>query len=97
MSQSMSTQWKYRIGDIVGHKDQPELVGVITRCRLGCEVDPDMGTIDPWYMITWTSNPQDEQKYQMGQEYEGQLTPIFRPVDPEGHPFGYRNPNGFEL
>lgn len=89
--------WKFRPGDVVQHKDYDNLIGVVVRCKLGCEIDPDMDDGDPFYLITWTTTPEDEDPYQAGQEHECQLEPVFRPLLPLGHPHGVRNRNGFEL
>ena len=87
------TTWKFRPGDIVRHRNVEDLTGVVVQCKLACEVDPDMGNTEPWYLIIWTS----ENAYNVGQEHEGQLVPIFRPVLPKEHPHGPSSPNGFEL
>ena len=92
--------WKFRPGDVVKHKDYETLIGVVVRCKLGCEVDPDMdeGLDEPYYLITWTTTLPDEDPYQTGQEHEGQLEPIFRPMTPMGHRYGRVNlDDGFKL
>ena len=88
----MATSWKFRPGDVVRHKDYEDLIGVIYQCKLGREVDVDMGDNEPWYLITWV-----RPHHEVGQEHESQLVPVFRPVLPLGHPHGPSSPNGFKL
>ena len=68
--------WKYRVGDVVHHREHKILKGVIVRQKFDWEVEADMDQGEPWYEIMWVVGLDDENYPHEGQEHEGQLVLI---------------------
>jgi len=69
--------WLYRVGDVVTHRDEPRLRGVIVRQKTDREVHGGReGSDEPWYEIMWVEQPFNA--HTEGQEHEGQLKLLHR-------------------
>ena len=71
--------WKYRIGDVVSHREYPDLKGIIIQQKISYEIGPDIDDGSSCYVIRWFSRP--SYLVTNGQENEDQLILIEHYVD----------------
>lgn len=73
--------WRFRVGDVVSHREYNNLNGIIIDQKISSEIEPDYDDDSPWYVIRWFSFPKDEMYDTLvttGQESEGQLNLVER-------------------
>lgn len=72
---TLTTVYKFKVGNVVTHRHEDNLVGTIVKCTTYGEVgdDSDDSCDDqPWYEINWTTVPVGEQPH-VGNESESSI------------------------